>query len=90
MRKDYLHITGILSFQPKKVILQTDDGSEYFVRFRNTRTPYFHGDHVSARCTKKASAGKMAEVRIQKLLTRTKSTLIARVMGKYVQVLPLF
>lgn len=69
-------IQGLITFSPKKILLTTTHWEEYFVIPRNLPTNLLTGDLVLARIVTPKSAWKLSEVKVVKLLERTKKILL--------------
>ncbi|MBC7498417.1 RNB domain-containing ribonuclease, partial [Candidatus Gracilibacteria bacterium] len=54
----------------------------YFVRPYSIQSGYVHGDRVKARITKRGDGGRMAEVEIISLVSRSHDPLLARIISK--------
>lgn len=74
-------ITGNITYSLRKIILTVGDIS-YYVKPYSVRTGYVHGDRVIARITKRWEGGRMSEVEIISLVSRSRKPLLARVISK--------
>ncbi|MBC7503717.1 RNB domain-containing ribonuclease, partial [Candidatus Gracilibacteria bacterium] len=91
MSRSHLFITGNLRYTPRKITLTSGDVS-YFVKPYQVQSGYVHGDRVRARITKQGDGGRMAEVEIISLVSRSRDPLIARIISKkgkqYLKIIP--
>ncbi len=91
MSRSHLYITGNLGYTPRKITLTSGDIS-YFVRPYSIQSGYIHGDRVRARITKRWDGGRLAEVEIISLVSRSRDPLLARVISKkwkqYLKIIP--
>lgn len=90
MSRKQPHITGILHFSPKRTLLRTSDGKEFFVRYNSLKDGYIQGDSVRAKCTKRALPGRLPEAEIIALVARTKNELIGTYQGGNLIPFPIF
>lgn len=91
LSRSHLYITGNIAYSPRKITLTSGEVS-YFVKPFSVQSGYVHGDRVRARIMKRWDGGRMAEVEILSLVSRSRDPLLARVISKkwkqYLKVIP--
>lgn len=75
MKKNPKKITGILRFENKKILLETRE-EIFFVQTKKLAKKFLAGDEVFAKIMKKSEAGRMAEVMVFDLISRSTKTLL--------------
>ena len=75
-------LIGKLRFSQKKVLLETKDGSSYFVRGYSLRGGYVEGDIILARIVSEKKWGKLPEVAVEKLIDRSRESFLLSVEKK--------
>ncbi len=91
MSRSHLYITGTIAYSPRKITLISGEVS-YFVKPFSVQSGYVHGDRVKARIMRRWDGGRMAEVEILALVSRSRDPLLARIISKkwkqYLKVIP--
>lgn len=75
MKKNFKKITGILRFENKKILLETRE-EIFFVQTKKLAKKFLSGDEVSAKIMKNSESGRMTEVMVFDLITRSTKTLL--------------
>ena len=81
MSRSHLYLTGNIAYGTRKIILTSSDVS-YFVKPFSVQSGYVHGDRVKARIMRRWDGGRMAEVEILSLVSRSRDPLLARIISK--------